>query len=220
MVETNNEQARYNMIEQQIRPAEVLDQRVLDVIAATPREDFVPGQYARLAFADVKIPLNHDQVMMTPILEARMLQALNIKPSDKILEIGTGSGYLTACLARLGNHVYSVDIYADFVESAKEKLKKHGIKNVDIEVGDASHGWDAHGPYDVITITGSLPVLPESFKSNLSIGGRLCAIVGDSPAMECLLITRVGESEWNQEGVMETVLPPLVNAPQPQRFVF
>lgn len=219
MTEMNFEQARFNMIEQQIRPAEVLDQKVLDIIANTPREDFVPEKYRKLAFADINIPLEHGQVMMTPILEARLLQALNIQPTESVLEVGTGSGYLTACLAKLARHVYSVEIFSDFSERAKHKLNGHSLTNVTLDVGDASNGWEAHAPYDVITLTGSLMLPPESFKHCLNVGGRMFAIVGEPPVREGILITRVDEHQWSQESLMETDIPPLLNAPQPQRFV-
>lgn len=212
--------ARFNMIEQQIRPAEVLDKAVLDVITNTPREAFVPQAYRNLAFVDTAIPLGHGQCMMTPIQEGKMLQALQVKKTDKILEVGTGSGYLTALLAKLGDHVFSVDMFQDFVSHAQNNLTNCGISNVTLEVGDASNGWESHAPYDVIAITGSLPLPPESFKHCLAVGGRLCAIIGDAPVMECTLITRSGDNEWKEEGIYETEVAPLINAPEPQRFVF
>jgi len=216
----NLAQARHNMIEQQIRPWDVLDQRVLELIDALPRDKFVPTDYLKLAYADVNIPLNHGQVMMAPKIEARMLQALNIKPTDSILEVGTGSGYVTALLAHSGKHVYSVDVYPDFVESAGRKLAELDISNVTLESGDAVNGWDHHAPYDVIAITGSLPVLPDSFLQSLKIGGRLFVVTGQAPVMEAYLITRTAEQGWVKQALFETVLPPLVNAPQPQRFIF
>jgi protein-L-isoaspartate(D-aspartate) O-methyltransferase len=211
--------ARYNMVEQQIRTWEVLDERVLDVLAQTPREDFVPEHHRRLAFADAHIPLDHGQVMMQPKQEGRLLQALEIRPTDSILEVGTGSGYLTACLARLGRHVYSVDIFPEFKYAAQAKLAAHGIENVSLRVGDASTGWSLQAPYDVVAVTGSVPLLPPGFENDLAIGGRLFIVVGEPPVMEALLITRTGENEWVRESLFETVLPPLINAPRPQRFV-
>lgn len=212
--------ARFNMIEQQIRPAQVLDPKVLEAIAAIPREDFVPEQWRKLAFSDSRIPLGDGQEMMTPIQEARILQALQLRPEDKILEIGTGSGYLTALLARLGGHVYSVDISQSFISEAQTRLTSHGIDNVTLEVGDAAAGWEQHAPYDAIVITGSLPLMPETFKHCLAPGGRMCAIVGDAPVMECMLVVRSGENEWRETAVFETEVAPLINAPEPQRFVF
>ena len=218
MSDMNLESARFNMIEQQIRPWEVLDQQVLDLLNKLPREDFVPERYRKLAYMDTTISLGNDQVMMPPRVEARILQALNVQPDETVLEVGTGSGYVTALLASLGDHVYSVDINAEMTRTAGEKLADRGISNVTLETGDAARGWDAHAPYDVIVITGSLPLLPTSFKRTLKEGGRLVAVVGDSPVMEVVLITRVGESEWAQETLFETDLPALINAPEPERF--
>jgi protein-L-isoaspartate(D-aspartate) O-methyltransferase len=220
MTDIDFDQARYNMIEQQIRPWEVLDQSVLDAIAIVPREDYVPMQYINLAFTDMEIPLGHSETMMSPKLEARMLQALAVEPNDTVLEVGTGSGYVTALLAELGRHVYSVDINQDLSEAARRKLTDHEVINVTLEVGDAAQGWDRHGPYDVIAITGSMPVLPATFEQSLKVGGRLFAVIGDSPVMEATLITRLGENEFRREMLFETDLPPLKNAPQPNRFQF
>lgn len=197
------------MIEQQIRTWEVLDQAILDLLAEIHREDFVPVEYRQLALADIQIPLAHKQVTMTPKVEARLLQALDIKPTDKILEIGTGCAYLTALLARTGHHVFSVDIFPEFTGEAKTKLARHGIHNVTLETGDATRGWAQHAPYDVIVLTGSLPVLESCFQKQLNIGGRLFVIVGTSPVMEALLITRIGENEWSTESLFETDIPAL-----------
>lgn len=212
--------ARYNMIEQQIRPWEVLDERVLQLLGEMHRDEYVPAAYRRLAYADISIPLGHDQVMMAPKIEARLLQALDVRPTDDVFEVGTGSGYLTALLASLGHHLRSVDILPDFIDQARASLERQGIKNVDLETRDAAGGVDDRGPYDVIAVTGSLPVLPEAFRTALRPGGRLFAVVGESPVMEALLITRVGQQEWITESLFETELPSLINAPQPRRFVF
>ncbi|MEJ2565620.1 MAG: protein-L-isoaspartate O-methyltransferase [Gammaproteobacteria bacterium] len=220
MSNMNLAQARHNMIEQQIRPWDVLDQRVLELIEDLPRDKFVPTAYLKLAYADINVPLDHGQVMMAPKVEARMLQALNIKSSDTILEVGTGSGYVTALLAHSGKHVYSVEIYPDFIENAGRRLAELGLGNVTLENGDAVNGWDRHGPYDVIAITGSLPALPDNFLQSLKLGGRLFVVTGQEPVMEAYLITRTAEQGWVKQALFETVLPPLVNAPQPQRFVF
>jgi protein-L-isoaspartate(D-aspartate) O-methyltransferase len=218
MSEMNLDQARFNMIEQQIRPWEVLDQRVLDLLSRVPREDFVPEAYRKLAFADINIPLGDNQMMMSPKVEARILQALNVQDDETVLEVGTGSGYVTALLASLAKQVISVDINPDMTRQAGEKLTAHGFTNVTLETGDAARGWDNHAPYNIIVVTGSLPLLPDTFKQALKVGGRLLAIVGDSPAMGVLLITRVGDTEWAQETLFETDLPALINAPQPERF--
>ena len=174
----NVAQARFNMVEQQIRTWEVLDQQVLDLMGQVPREDFVPEAYRNLAFADTCIPLEHGQTMMLPRVEARMLQALQVAPTDRVLEVGTGSGFVTALLARLGGHVTSVEIHDSLQSGARAKLAAHAIENVDLYSGDASHGWERSAPYDVIAVTGSLPVLEESFQNSLAIGGRLFIIVG------------------------------------------
>ena len=216
----NIEQARFNMIEQQIRPWDVLDDQELHIIADTPREDFVPERYRALAFSDISIPLEHGQVMMPPKLEGKLLQSLTLRPDDSVLEIGTGSGYLTACLARLAGHVLSLDIHADLVEQARAKLQQHGIANVTLEVADAAGGWTSSAGFDAIAITGSLPVLHQGFHQALNPGGRLFVITGKPPIMQAMLITRVGEQEWNQESLFETAIPPLVNAPQPEAFSF
>ena len=216
----NVEQARFNMIQQQIRPWEVLDQRVLDILETTPREAFVPEPYRALAFSDMNIPLPHGQQMMAPKLEGRLLQSLVIRPDDSILEIGTGSGYLAACLARLGDQVVSVDIYPDFLQQAQSKLEAQGIGNVVLQESDAAVGWSGGQSFDVIAITGSLPVLHEGFHRSLAIGGRLFVVVGRPPIMEALLITRMGTAEWSRESLFETSVSTLVHAKQPEKFAF
>ncbi len=220
MCAMNIEKARFNMIEQQIRPWDVLDDRVLQVISGTPREAFVPERYRALAFSDISIPLEHGQVMMPPKLEGKLLQSLTLQPSDSILEIGTGSAYLTACLAKLGGRVHSLDLYEDFIEQARAKLEQHAIGNVTLETADAAAGWSAAGGFDAIAVTGSLPALHQGFHNALNPGGRLFVITGRPPIMQALLITRVGEQEWNQESLFETSVPPLVNAPEPEAFTF
>jgi protein-L-isoaspartate(D-aspartate) O-methyltransferase len=219
MSQMDIEQARFNMIEQQVRPWDVLDQRVLDVMSNTPREDFVPEKYRALAFADINVPLGHDQVMMAPKVEGRLLQALAIKPEDSVLEVGTGSGYLTACLAKLGKHVTSIELFPEFSETAGSALAEHDIRNVTLQQGDAANGIDAGTRYDVIAVTASVPVNREQFHASLAIGGRLFLILGSPPVMEAVLVTRVAEADWTRESLFETALPPLVNADEPQRFV-
>lgn len=220
MVDMNLEQARHNMIEQQIRPWEVMDDQVLDLIRRTPREDFVPPQYRNLAFTDMMVPLGHGQAMMPPRLEARMLQALAVQPDESVLEIGTGSGYVTALLAQLARHVYSVEIVPELKQAAEQRLAARGLTNVTLDEGDAAAGWPRRGSYDAIAVTGSLPMLVPELAQELNVGGRLFVVVGEAPAMTALLITRLGKDEWAQEDLFETVLPPLQNAAQPQRFMF
>ncbi|GAB4291894.1 MAG: protein-L-isoaspartate O-methyltransferase [Thiohalomonadaceae bacterium] len=219
MVDMNLEQARHNMIAQQIRPWEVVDDQVLDLIMRTPREDFVPPPYRNLAFTDTTLPIGHNQVMMPPRLEARLLQALAVQPDESVLEIGTGSGYVTALLAQLARHVYSVEIVPQLKQAAEQRLAARGLTNVTVDEGDAAAGWPRRGSYDVIAVTGSLPELPPELPQELNIGGRLFVVVGETPAMEALLITRLGENEWIRESLFETELPPLQNAPRTQRFV-
>ncbi len=214
------EQARFNMVEQQIRTWEVLDPAVLALLSRVRREEYVPQQYRSLAFADMEIPLGFGEVMLAPKLEARLVQEAGLLHADRVLEIGTGSGYMTALLASLGKHVYSVDIVPEFIERAQGKLAEHGITNVTLATGDAARGWVNHAPYDAIVLTGSVPHLPAEFERSLAPGGRLIAIVGDEPAMTARRITRVGEAAFSREGMFETCVKALRNAPQPERFVF
>ena len=218
--QTPVERARFNMVEQQIRPWEVLDPEVLDLLFMVRREEFVPVQYRSLAFVDMEIPLGHGETMLAPRLEARMLQELDVRPGDRVLEVGTGSGYMTALLAKRGGHVYSVEIVPEFSAQAAAKLEAHGITNVALEFGDAARGWDRHAPYDVIVLTGSVPVLADTFQRSLNPGGRLLAVVGEAPVMEARLITCAGSGACNALGLFETCIPALRNAPQPARFVF
>ena len=220
MTELNLEKARYNMIEQQIRPWDVLDQRVLNVVADTPRERFVPKEHQSLAFIDTCIPIGFGQVMMEPKLEARILQTLNIQPTDTILEIGTGSGYLTACLAKLGASVVTIELHQELSLRAQQQIAGQSLENVQFRLGDASSGWTEDGQFDVIAVTGSLPVMQESFMHQLKVNGRLFVIVGEDPVMEARLITRMGGNEWMTESLFETSIPALENAIRPQKFVF
>jgi len=216
------EQARFNMVEQQIRPWDVLDQQVLDLLRELRREDFVPEEHRSLAFSDMEIPLGHGEVMLSPKFEATIVQEVGVKAGDRVLEVGTGSGFMTALLARMANRglVRSVDIIPEFVARAEAILKQHGINNVVLEVGDAAQGWPQGGPYDIVVLTGSVPVLPAAFLASLKVGGRLFAVVGEAPVMEAQLVTRVAEDAYRTTNLFETVIPPLKNAMQPQRFVF
>nr|MBS0020278.1 protein-L-isoaspartate O-methyltransferase [Gammaproteobacteria bacterium] len=215
----NFQRARFNMVEQQIRTWDVLDQRVLDIIRDIPREDYVPEAFRNLAYADTSIPLEDGEVMMPPRVEARLLQALQLKPDDRVLEVGTGSGYLTALLAQLAGRVVSVEISETLAARARRALEAHHVKNVVVEVGDAVRGWASAAPYDAIAVTGSLPMMEEQLQRQLKRGGRIFVIVGQEPAMEALLITRIGQDDWSRESLFETVLPPLRGARRPDRFV-
>ena len=214
------ERARFNMVEQQIRPWEVLDQRVLDLLFAMRREEFIPAQHRSLAFVDMEIPLGHGEMMLAPKMEARMLQELAIKPTDRILEVGTGSGYMTALLAKFGAHVTSIEVIPEFSTQAAAKLAAHGITNVTLETGDAARGWEKYAPYDVIVLTGSVPVLPDGIARSLNTGGRLLAVVGEAPVMEARLVTCAAGGACGTVGLFETCIPSLRNAPQAERFVF
>ncbi len=214
------EQARVTMIESQVRTWEVLDQSVLDLLLVVRREEFVPEKHRALAFADMEIPLGHGEAMLSPKLEARMVQELGIRKTDKVLEVGTGSGYVTALCAKLGGQVVSVERIAEFSQSAARKLAGHGIQNVQLVVGEAPEGWPSAGPYDVILLTGSLPFLPDSLQNQLRSGGRLLAVVGEPPVMTAMLVTRISDHAFNSVGLFETSIPALRNIRQPERFVF
>jgi protein-L-isoaspartate(D-aspartate) O-methyltransferase len=216
----NMEQARFNMIEQQVRPWEVLDQDVLDLLYVVRREDFVPAAYRALAFSDIEIPLGDGERMWTPKIEARVLQELGVKQMERALEVGTGSGYFAALLARLAQHVTSVEINPRLRTFGEQNLQRQGTDNVTVELGDAAQGWGAHAPYDIIVLTGSTPVLPQALLAQLKTGGRLFAIVGDAPVMEARLVTRAAGNALRSVDLFETSFPPLRNAAQPQRFSF
>lgn len=216
----NLEQNRFNMVEQQIRTWDVTDLEILELLYQVKREEFVPAAYRFMAFMDMEIPLEHDAVMLTPKMEARILQELQIKKTDKILEIGTGTGYMTALLAKLGAHVYSVEIAQALHTTAKINLQVHDITNVTLELGDAARGWPDHGPYDVIVLTASTPILPDTFQQSLTLGGRLFAIVGEEPVMEAVLITSNASGNYEQTGLFETCTAPLKNALQREQFHF
>ncbi len=214
------EQARLNMIEYQIRPWEVLDQQVLDLLYAVKREDFAPPAYRMLAFSDLEIPIGQGERMWQPKLEARVLQELAVKPTDHILEIGTGSGYFTALLAQRAQHVYSVEIHPELKASAEASLRRAGVANVTLELGDGARGWSKHAPYDIIVLTGSTPELPQQFLQQMRTGARLFAVVGNPPVMAARLITCAGEGVYNSIDLLETRIAPLTNALAGERFSF
>jgi protein-L-isoaspartate(D-aspartate) O-methyltransferase len=214
------EQARHNMVEQQIRTWEVLDQDVLDLLYLVPRESFVPAAHAALAFSDLEIPIGGGEKMWQPKLEARVLQELGVRRGDRVLEVGTGSGYLTALLASRAGHVHSVEINPKLAELGRQNLSRHGIDNVTLDIGDASHGWPRQAPYDAIVLTGSTPVLPRVLCEQLAAGGRLFAVVGEAPAMTAKLVTCTAPGTYGTAELFETVIKPLANAERPSRFRF
>lgn len=216
----NIEQARFNMIEQQIRPWEVLDQRVLDLLFVVKREDFVPAAYRSLAFADMELPLGSGQVMLAPKIEAKVLQELSIKKTDKILEIGTGSGYMAALLAAHADHVVTIESRPELAEFAKKNLEQAGITNVSVEIGDGAKGWSQRGPYDAIVVSGAVPAVPDALLKQLRVGGRLAIVVGEAPAMEAQLITCTGDGIYNTVNLFETVIPSLDGVPAKSSFTF
>jgi len=216
----NIEQARFNMVENQIRPWEVLDQQVLDLLYVIKREDFVPAAYCLLAFSDMEIPIGQGEHMWQPKMEARVLQELAIKPSDQVLEIGTGSGYFAALLAHGAKHVYSVEIQPELKAAAEAKLRHAGIANVTVELGDGARGWSKRSPCDVIVLTGSTPVLPQPFLQQLSPGGRLFAVVGSPPVMAARLFTCAGDGVYSSIDLFETSIAPLAHALAGERFSF
>lgn len=211
--------ARQQMVDQQIRTWEVLDPRVLDVLSTVPREAFVPAAYRELAFADTEIPIGFGHWMLTPVLQGRILQALGIGPADGVLEVGTGTGYLSACLGLLGRSVHSIDIQGDFTTTAAANLRVVPQAKVQLETRDAFNGA-ALGEYDAIAVTGSLPVYDTRFERALRVGGRLFAVVGVAPVMDAILVRRVDDTEWIRESLFETVIEPLINSTPPQGFVF
>ncbi|HNW01140.1 MAG TPA: protein-L-isoaspartate O-methyltransferase [Burkholderiaceae bacterium] len=216
----NLEQARFNMIEQQIRPWDVLDGHVLQLLAVVKREDFVPAAHRALAFVDMEIPLPGGQCMLTPRVEARMLQDLAVRKHEKVLEIGAGSGYMAALLAHKAQRVISLEILPELVTMARANLQKAGIHNAEARLGDGAKGVPIEGPFDVIVLSGSVAEVPQSLLANLKIGGRLVAIVGEEPMMRATFVTRTAEAAFQTSQPWDTVAPRLMNFPEPSRFHF
>jgi protein-L-isoaspartate(D-aspartate) O-methyltransferase len=216
----NIEQARFNMIEQQIRPWNVLDTEILDLLHVVKREQFVPAAYQNLAFADVEIPLPGGEAMFAPKIEARVLQEINLKKHETVLEIGTGSGYMAALLAHKGAKVTTVEINPEVKELAVKNLAKAAVSNVTVELGNGAQGWDKGAPYDVIVISGALEVLPEAILQQVKVGGRIACITGQPPVMEFNIITRTGETAYNTVKVFETNVKYLSGAPATSHFQF
>ncbi len=211
---------RFNMVEQQVRPWEVLDDRVLNLLLKLPRERFVPEAYRGLAHADTAIPLGHGHAMLEPRLVGRMVQGLDIVPSDRILEIGTGSGYVTACLARLGKHVISYEIHGDLAERARENLHAAEITNTEIRDGDGLNSAIDEGPFDALIVTGSCPTYPEHLEALLKTGGRMMVVVGADKPMSAYRVTRESDNACARESLFETLIAPMENTRQPSAFIF
>jgi protein-L-isoaspartate(D-aspartate) O-methyltransferase len=211
--------ARRQMVDQQIRTWEVLDPRVLDALCAVPREAFVPAEYRELAFADAPFPIGFGQSMLSPKLQGRILQALGVSAADHVLEVGSGTGYLAACLSLLGSSTRSIDIHPGLVELSRSNLRALPAAKVEFETRDAFSAAPL-GEYDVIAVTGSLPVYDTRFEKSLRVGGRLFAMVGAAPVMDAILVRRVDDNEWIRESLFETVVAPLINATAAQKFVF
>jgi protein-L-isoaspartate(D-aspartate) O-methyltransferase len=216
----NFDQARLNMVENQVRPWEVLDGRVLDVIGKIHREDFVAAAHRQLAFADLCLPLGHGEVMMKPVVEGRVLQALDLKTTDRVLEIGTGSGFLTACLASLSAHVTSVDIHADFTIAASKNLQNAGIHNVSLVTGEAVEVWQPGELFDALVVTGAVSTIPARWLSWLKTDARALVVRGQSPVQHATLLTHEGAGRYREETLFETDLPYLTHAEPLKRFVF
>lgn len=216
----NFEQARFNMIEQQIRPWDVLDADVLQLLSEVKREDFVPLAHKVLAFADLEIPLGHGQTMLPPRVEARMLQDAAIQKTDKVLEIGSGSGYMAAMLAHQAHRVITLEINPDLVRMARDNLQKSGVTNVEVRQFDGAKGTPAESPFDVIMLSGSVAVVPSALLAQLKVGGRLVAIVGDEPVMRATVVTRTSETDYKTTQPWDTMAPRLQNFPEPDRFTF
>ncbi|HET9579490.1 MAG TPA: protein-L-isoaspartate O-methyltransferase [Usitatibacter sp.] len=216
----NIEQARFNMVEQQIRPWDVLDPTVLELLFAVKREEFVPPEHRSIAFADLEVPLGHGEAMMQPRVEARILQELQLQPHENVYEVGTGSGYLTALMARRARHVTSAEIHPDLQASAAANLRAAGISNVTLLQGDSARAPLTESAFDAIVLTGSTPILPQAFLDRLTPGGRLFAIVGDVPVMKAVIARQSAPGSFQHVELFETVVKPLVNAAQPSRFRF
>ncbi|MCW8934107.1 MAG: protein-L-isoaspartate O-methyltransferase [Gammaproteobacteria bacterium] len=217
-MQSHLDQCRYNMVEQQVRPWDVLDDKVLTTLETIPRDQYVPAQYINLAYADTAIPLNDSQNMMHPIIEGRILQLLNIQPEDNILEIGTGSGYLTACLANMASHVDSVEIDETLAKKAAQTLLEQGVFNISLSCANGLDLPEMDKKYNAIVLTGSVSEIPRSFKNALTINGKMFVIDGVSPVMTAHIITRTGDNEWSDESVFETDLKPLVHGEQKPEF--
>jgi protein-L-isoaspartate(D-aspartate) O-methyltransferase len=216
----NFERARFNMVEQQIRPWEVLDFDVLDILMQVHREEFVTPAHRAIALSEAVIPLPCGQEMLTPVMEGKVLQAVQVRKDDQVLEIGAGSGYFAALLAACAASVRTLEIEPELAKLAAANLDRAGVANVVVEEGDGAQGWSKNAPYDVIVVSGGLPMLPQALLDQLKVGGRLFAFVGEAPVMKARLVTRVGEGQFQSADLFETLVPTLKNAPRHESFSF
>jgi protein-L-isoaspartate(D-aspartate) O-methyltransferase len=215
-----NQIARINMVKQQLRTGDVLDDHILELYSQVPRDAFVPESLEPFAYSDMQIPLAHDQRMLTPLEEGRILQALELKGHETVLEVGTGSGFFTALLSKLCKKVISIDYYPEFTQAAQAKLAHHQCDNVELITGDACQGWLDKAPYDVVVMTGAIDSLTDTLRLQVLPGGKLCVILGQAPAMQCWLLTLDHHNNWKEELLFETCVPSLINKLKPKEFVF
>ena len=216
----NIEQARFNMIQQQVRPWNVLDDQILELLEEVKREDFCPAEHRDMAFMDLEIPIGHGQVMLTPRVQARLVQDLQLKPTDKVLQIGTGTGYMTALLASRSQQVQAFEIHPELVKQTADNLRKAGISNVDLRHGDGLAGALANGPYDAIVLCGSVSHVPHSLLEQLNVGGRLIAVVGDEPMMRATVVTRESDTVFQTTQPWDVVIPRLEGVSDTPAFTF
>lgn len=212
--------ARFNMVQQQVRTWDVLDPRILELMALIPREKFVPPDFQQLAFSDTFIPIGHNQVMLPPKIVGRILQSLALNKRDSVLQIGTGTGYITSILCQLAKKITAVEINPELAKQTLKNLKELGLHNFVLEVGDAMPGWPNNAPYDAIILTGSVPVLPKSLGNELAINGRLFAVIGKSPAMSAIVLTRLDKEQWSKQVLFETNIPPMIPTTKVEDFQF
>lgn len=220
VISMNSQNARINMVKQQLRTGDVLNERILALYDELPRPDFVPENMRDFAYSDMQIPLSHHQRMFTPLEEATLLQALDLQGTETVLEVGTGSGYLTALLSRLAKKVISVDYYSDFTQAASKKLSQHNCSNVELITGDACRGWLDKAPYDVVIMTGAVDAITDLMRLQVLPGGKLVAIIGREPVMQCIMLTLDHNEHWQETLLFETCIPALIDKLKPKEFVF
>lgn len=219
-MDCNVKEKQRNMVQKQVSPWNVLEKSILDLLLTVPREPFVLKKYQDLAYSDTFLPIGFDQVTLPPKIVGRLLQALKLAPEESVLEIGTGTGYLTTLLAKLTHQIVSIEIIHELSHQAKVNLRAFHARHVQLHVGDGIHGYMTKAPFDAIVLTGSVPVLPKALREQLSINGRLFAVVGEPPVMTAFLITRLGKDRFREQALFETEIPILFNAPSPELFNF